>query len=642
MLVSPRLRLLMVLLPLMIALPTRAAPSAPFPGHAPLATASLEGVIRDAATQLPLAGAQVHLVVPTEGPPPVVSDTLVTGIVSYETVTDAQGTYRLDGVNTDTTYILQIRAFGYTSLVLEDFTLDDGEARQLDVDLSPRPVTEVSGRVAYDATGEPVADALVLFRSSDAFGNSARTGADGTYSTLVPDGLDYVAMVYKQGADSAYVYREFFDDAADVADATRLLIVNGAVTDPAGVLFESLDFRIPDLDRSVTTTVSGRVTDAEGTPLGGALVTVFNYFGFRDLQRYTAETAADGSYTVTIQGPYRQQLQARADLAGYRTEFYAEAPAAHLSTPIAIDVEAPTASGIDFTLAPIETPPDDAPALTGTVTDAQGAPLTDVMVTATQAASGETTFAHTGPDGAYVLPDLVGGLYYVLFTADGFAPTFAGGARTWSDAAPLAVVTRTAVDLRLERLAATSGTTALTGRVRTTDGVPASGVLVTADGSDGTVLGHALTTEKGRYRIEGLPEGEARVSASGTGLTTATTTLQLQPGEDLRLLDLRVAAAQRTARDGEPRGPNRFALEPAYPNPFRTSLFVAYTLTEPGPVTLAMFDVLGRQVRTLQNGGVPAGRHTVRLDAEELPSGTYFVRLMVADRSATRAVVLLR
>jgi flagellar hook assembly protein FlgD len=62
---------------------------------------------------------------------------------------------------------------------------------------------------------------------------------------------------------------------------------------------------------------------------------------------------------------------------------------------------------------------------------------------------------------------------------------------------------------------------------------------------------------------------------------------------------------------------------------------------------LEVFNLLGQTVRTLVDGPVAAGTHTVVWDGRddvrrELGSGIYLYRLQAGDRVATRAMVLLK
>jgi hypothetical protein len=78
------------------------------------------------------------------------------------------------------------------------------------------------------------------------------------------------------------------------------------------------------------------------------------------------------------------------------------------------------------------------------------------------------------------------------------------------------------------------------------------------------------------------------------------------------------------------------------PNPLRAAGRIAFTLSEPSRVRLALYDVAGREVVLLEDGGRPAGTHTVRLDAAGLGRGVYFVKLETAEGDAVSRVVFLQ
>jgi hypothetical protein len=86
--------------------------------------------------------------------------------------------------------------------------------------------------------------------------------------------------------------------------------------------------------------------------------------------------------------------------------------------------------------------------------------------------------------------------------------------------------------------------------------------------------------------------------------------------------------------------PEGFALQQNYPNPFNPSTVISYELAAAGPVRLAVFDVLGRQVALLEDGFRQAGSHEVTFDAAGLPGGAYIYRLEAAGGRQTRTLVL--
>ena len=88
--------------------------------------------------------------------------------------------------------------------------------------------------------------------------------------------------------------------------------------------------------------------------------------------------------------------------------------------------------------------------------------------------------------------------------------------------------------------------------------------------------------------------------------------------------------------------PPAFELERAAPNPVRQAAALAFSVPEPGPVSLDVVDVLGRRVAVLVDGDRDAGRHTVRWSADGLASGTYVLRLRAAGQTAAQTVTVVR
>lgn len=78
------------------------------------------------------------------------------------------------------------------------------------------------------------------------------------------------------------------------------------------------------------------------------------------------------------------------------------------------------------------------------------------------------------------------------------------------------------------------------------------------------------------------------------------------------------------------------------PNPFNPMTTVAFELPEAGAVSIAVYDVKGRLVRTLVEGQREAGRHEVTLDGHGLPSGIYMVRMVAPGYDRSVRITLLK
>ena len=88
--------------------------------------------------------------------------------------------------------------------------------------------------------------------------------------------------------------------------------------------------------------------------------------------------------------------------------------------------------------------------------------------------------------------------------------------------------------------------------------------------------------------------------------------------------------------------PIELSLGPIYPNPFNATTTIKYSLPEASKVSIVICDLTGHLVIRLVNSVMPAGYHRSSLNATDLPSGLYFVRLEAAGQMFTQKVMLIR
>ena len=133
----------------------------------------------------------------------------------------------------------------------------------------------------------------------------------------------------------------------------------------------------------------------------------------------------------------------------------------------------------------------------------------------------------------------------------------------------------------------------------------------------------------------------------GLNTVTATAVGQSGPNVDALLLDdpnlvgQSAASTPRVALARAPEAPS-FALDAAAPNPTAGPARITFALPEAGPVRLAVYDVLGREVARLVDGELGAGRHVAALDGAALPGGTYLYRLDAGGRTLVRQLTVVR
>ncbi len=88
--------------------------------------------------------------------------------------------------------------------------------------------------------------------------------------------------------------------------------------------------------------------------------------------------------------------------------------------------------------------------------------------------------------------------------------------------------------------------------------------------------------------------------------------------------------------------PASFVLSQNYPNPFNPSTQIAFDIPAHGAVSLAVYDVLGREVAMLVRGDLNAGHYETRFDGTGRATGVYFYRLEAGGRSTVRKMLLMK
>lgn len=88
--------------------------------------------------------------------------------------------------------------------------------------------------------------------------------------------------------------------------------------------------------------------------------------------------------------------------------------------------------------------------------------------------------------------------------------------------------------------------------------------------------------------------------------------------------------------------PLETALNSAYPNPFNPSSTINYSVAEAQKIRLEVYNLRGAKVATLVEGSQMAGQYSIAFNAQNLPSGTYIVRLSTVDKVQTQKITLIK
>ena len=93
--------------------------------------------------------------------------------------------------------------------------------------------------------------------------------------------------------------------------------------------------------------------------------------------------------------------------------------------------------------------------------------------------------------------------------------------------------------------------------------------------------------------------------------------------------------------------PDNFTLVANYPNPFNTTTTITFAFETQDRVSLAIYDVMGRRVRTLVRKALPPGQHSIRWDGLDeqgraVASGVYLAHLVTPTSRQVRRMSLVK
>jgi hypothetical protein len=191
--------------------------------------------------------------------------------------------------------------------------------------------------------------------------------------------------------------------------------------------------------------------------------------------------------------------------------------------------------------------------------------------------------------------------------------------------------------------------------------------------SDGTWLTYTLTDSQGKYYFDTLSPGsyfvefylvdnnmaytftkpnvgnDSTVNSCVTALTDTTgktKIVTLASGQIYSFLNaglIDTSAVDAIAgNDRSNKIPKKFDMVQNYPNPFNPSTVIQFSVPKLEKLTLNIYNILGQKVKTLLDGEVAPGVHTISFNAGNLSSGIYFYRLSGNGVNITKKMILAK
>ncbi len=565
-------------------------------------------------------------------------------------------------------------AFMHDTTAMESAHSDTASA--MVVPVPPKPHGTIAGTVTDSVTGKPLAGVRILFfrvSSDPDWVPQVWTDTAGHYSASLDTGkyivnaqpwaillpMTFPPMMVNMMTVWPVFPRylpEWFDDAKTAAEATPIQVSDSSQF--------TADF---DLMRFVPPTfvkVQGTVSDTAGHPLKGALVVIA-----RSMQEMMAATAMsgepadldDGHIDVDGLGHLRgirwwgrtdssgnfsasvlsgQSYVALAWKSGFLPQWFD-----HKSSPQDADVIALTGdtTGINFSLSP---KPVQNNSISGTVMDSSGTRVPSRIVLIRLSAPPFSSVVRSGFTdslGAYTLTSVDSGKYLVLaIPYSTFAPAFykagAFGVINWRHADTVVIAGNvTGIDIGVVPIHF-KGFAHLIGRVRFgSQGL--AGVNVFALDPAGEIVGFALTGSSGSFAMDGVAAGSITLVADAPSYNSAQSSMTIASNaSSVSSSDLVLTTSGTTGVSNQPAAPQAFTLSQNYPNPFNPSTRISFSLPVQSNVTLKVYNILGQEIATLENGSMSAGTYAAVWNGKDnlgrsVASGVYFYRLSASSVS---------
>lgn len=159
---------------------------------------------------------------------------------------------------------------------------------------------------------------------------------------------------------------------------------------------------------------------------------------------------------------------------------------------------------------------------------------------------------------------------------------------------------------------------------------------------DTSLVGFAVTNEIEQYSFVGVPPGSYSLTVQRLGYETETK--QINVGSvnldtvNFYLDTMNVIGIVNISSNI----PENFTLGQNYPNPFNPVTKIRFDIRKSAFAELKIFDMLGREVKTLVSQNLTAGQYEYSFNAASLPSGVYFYRLNTEGFTMTKKMVLIK
>ena len=151
-----------------------------------------------------------------------------------------------------------------------------------------------------------------------------------------------------------------------------------------------------------------------------------------------------------------------------------------------------------------------------------------------------------------------------------------------------------------------------------------------------------ISNDSGKYIIQPPALGTYQVFVDRLGFSSDSILVNIQSLDSVYEVNFNLHQQYVGIINNLGNLPDGYSLFQNYPNPFNPSTKIKFQIPEGGLVRLVIYDMTGREIKTLVNGTLSRGEYTFDFIADNLPSGVYFYALTTKNYHETKKMVLLK
>ncbi|MBU2493587.1 MAG: T9SS type A sorting domain-containing protein [Bacteroidetes bacterium] len=164
------------------------------------------------------------------------------------------------------------------------------------------------------------------------------------------------------------------------------------------------------------------------------------------------------------------------------------------------------------------------------------------------------------------------------------------------------------------------------------------------------------TADPDIYLYDASQNGYGSSTATGTGIPELIIKSNVQQGTyyfkvhnysgyggySFKASSTRTGVVSVEAADNQNVLPVEYNLYQNYPNPFNPETSIQFDIPESGFVTLKIYDILGKEIKTLVNNNLNPGIHNVKFDGTGISSGMYIYKLTASNFTSIKKMLLIK